>query len=607
MRQQSKDKSVSVILAMSNTTSKYKPALLAVILFTVYSFTGNTSAEKREISVTGPVISAGFTDYLSRTDPLQKKLIWVYFKDKKHSRSTSLTERSLHRRELRVSSGRIVDETDLQVCSEYLGEVSAAGAIIRNRSRWFNSVSCLADNFQIAEISRMSFVKSIEPVIRYKHSETIAEDSSIPGETFQYDGPNGLNYGPSLNQSNLINIPPGHDAGFTGDGILIASFDSGFDNLQHVCFNRIRSKGLRTYDFVNGDTIVANGSGRMGNGAHGTITLSLVAGYDPGFLVSPAFNATYLLAKTENTESETPLEEDNWLAAAEWADSLGADIITSSLGYLNFDPPYSSYTWESMNGTTALITRAADMAVSKGIVVVTSAGNSGFNSTRNTLNAPADAFNAITVGAITTSRNRASFSSVGPTIDGRIKPEIMALGVNNYTARFGEGGAGYLNSSSGTSLACPMVSGVCAMILSADKNLSPIQVKSILMNTASNSTSPNNLVGYGVVDAWSAIQLAFVTGSNNPSDFVLSQNFPNPFNPSTTFRFALRKAAEVSLILTDLRGRKIATIVDNRVYTAGVRDIRINFASYGLSSGVYFYSLIVNGEMVDTKKMALLK
>jgi serine protease AprX len=160
---------------------------------------------------------------------------------------------------------------------------------------------------------------------------------------------------------------------------VIASFDTGFDNLLHPAFDSLRARGFRSYDFVNHDTIVGNQSGQMGEGSHGTATLSLVGGYRPGNLIAPAFRSRFILAKTENTDSETPVEEDNWIAAAEWVDSLGADIITSSLGYIGMDQgSIRSYDWTWMNGDSCVITIGADMAVNKGIIVCNSAGNEGF-------------------------------------------------------------------------------------------------------------------------------------------------------------------------------------------------------------------------------------
>ena len=307
----------------------------------------------------------------------------------------------------------------------------------------------------------------------------------------------------------MINAPMAHDSGYYGQGILVANFDAGFDNLSHPVFDSIKARGLRTYDFVNHDTVVADEFGQMGQGWHGTMTLSLIAGYRPGSLISPAFRSQYILAKTENTDSETPLEEDNWLAAAEWADSLGADIITSSLGYLTMDfgSDYS-YDWTWMNGDSCLITIGADLAVNKGILICNSAGNEGSHATRNTIIAPADGDSVICVGSVNSpSKSRSSFSSVGLSVDGRIKPDVCAMGSGNKIAQTGEGNTGY-SSGSGTSFSCPMTAGACAIILSANPDLTPRQVWQILITTADSASAPSRYRGWGLINTWEAVKMA---------------------------------------------------------------------------------------------------
>jgi len=191
----------------------------------------------------------------------------------------------------------------------------------------------------------------------------------------------------------------------------------------------------------------------------------------------------------------------------EWADSLGVDVTSTSLGYLDFDPPFTSYTWEDMDGNTARITIAADYAVSLGITVVNSAGNNGFDPTHNTLGAPADGDSVITVGAVTSSGTRASFSSVGPTTDGRIKPDLMAMGSNNYYAStFGN----QYSNGGGTSFSCPLVAGVCALILQKNPALTPMEVLQLLRSTATQNNNPDNLFGWGIINALNAINLITV-------------------------------------------------------------------------------------------------
>lgn len=543
----------------------------------------------------------------------EKTLIWVFFSDKKMNSDIIeagidkyLTEKSIERRNKRVTNDVKFDESDLPLNNEYVKQVTDLGIRIRHKSKWFNSVSCYANTFEISQLSEKDFVKRIDLVKKYK-STNETSDNLIETNLQNKIHPSSsstISYGLSYSQDTIINLPPVHSLGYAGEGILIASFDAGFDNLSHNCFSNMVQNGLRTYDFVNGDTIVADGEGRMGQGFHGTLTLSLIGGFEDGYLISPAFNSKYILAKTENTESETPLEEDNWIAAAEWADSLGADIISSSLGYIDFDPPHQSYTWESMDGTTPLITRAADIAVSKGIIVVVSSGNSGNHTLHNTLNAPADGFNVITVGSVTLNRQRSAFSSVGPTVDGRIKPEVMALGSYNYCARPGSGNNGYTNSSTGTSLACPMVAGVCALILSANPNLTPAEVKEILKSTADNSASPNNKNGWGIINSLSALERALDIKQNTPDSYQLLQNYPNPFNPETNIYYELNVNRFVSIKVFDILGKEVTTLV-NQNQNSGSYNVK--FSSTGISSGIYFYSLFINGSHIDSKKMVVIK
>ncbi|CAF3846988.1 unnamed protein product, partial [Rotaria sp. Silwood1] len=275
-----------------------------------------------------------------------------------------------------------------------------------------------------------------------------------------------MSYGQSSTQMTLINAVTAQDSGYNGKGVVIAVFDAGFDNLNHPCFDSIRSRGFRTKDFVNGDTNVANGG--AGTGEHGTMTLSLIGGYSPGNIISPAYRSRFLLAKTENTDSETPAEEDNWIAAIQWADGLGADVISSSLGYIAMDPGSShTYDWTWMNGDSTVITKGANHAADIGICVVNSAGNEGFNATHNTLGAPSDGKKVICVGSVGSDKKRSSFSSVGLTTLGAIKPDICALGSGNYVAQpsYGSGTPTGYTTGSGTSFSCPMTAGVCAMLL----------------------------------------------------------------------------------------------------------------------------------------------
>jgi subtilisin family serine protease len=309
-----------------------------------------------------------------------------------------------------------------------------------------------------------------------------------------------LDYGDSLGQLQQIQVPALHAQGLDGSGVVVAVFDAGFDNLGHEAF--ATTQVLAWHDFVNGDDDVANGADH-GEGSHGTNTLSVLGGYRPGQLVGPAYRASFLLAKTENTDSETPVEEDNWAAAAEWAEALGADVISTSLGYLGYDAPFTSLTWADMNGRTAISTLAAEKAAERGVVVVVSAGNEGYDAGHNTLGAPADGLRVLTAGAVDATGVRTSFSSVGPTSDLRIKPDVAAQG-SGVLAAGSYGPASYVRVS-GTSFSCPLTAGAVALLLQAHPGYTVDQVLSVMRSTASQAAQPDNLLGWGIVNAAAAV------------------------------------------------------------------------------------------------------
>jgi hypothetical protein len=445
--------------------------------------------------------------------------VWVFFEDK----GDNLTEyysnpllvvskKSLERREKLKTFEKGIDYVDLPVNKEYIDELKLLGVRIINKSRWFNAVSCEINISQINLISKLDFVKRIEPVDRYKSIKKVEVNSE--SDAFTETKPKGsysYNYGASFTQLQQINVPAVHDLGYKGQGVVVGVLDAGFNNLPHEVFANMDI--IAMYDFVNNDPDVGDGND-MGDGSHGTQTLSTIGGFKEGKLIGPAFASTYILAKTENTESETPIEEDNWIAAIEWMDSIGVDVTSTSLGYIDFDSPYVSYSWQSMNGNTCRITIAADLAVGRGIVVVNSAGNEGYNSSHNTLGAPADGDSVIAVGAVTSTGDRSSFSSVGPTVDGRIKPDVMAMG-SSVTVASTYNTTGY-TTSSGTSFSGPLAGGVASLILCAMPNLTPMQVRDAMRNTASNSNSPNNEYGWGILNALEAINYFRVQIEHTP-------------------------------------------------------------------------------------------
>lgn len=449
-----------------------------------------------------------------------KVLVWVFFTDKgtslqKYYQSplSVVSEASLKRRAKVMDKKALIEFSDLPVNDGYVEKLQQLGFEVLQKTKWLNGVAGYVTKANVSNLYKLPFVNSMDIVHRYKKSpdpkpeglSNKVEDQNNPEQVYSY------NYGTSLTQNQQINVPALHDLGIRGQGIKIAVLDAGFNNLAHQCFATMNIAGK--WNFPGNDTLI-----NVSSGTHGTMTLSTIGGFKEGSLIGPAFQSTYYLARTEVTTSETPIEEVYWVAGAEWADSLGADVISSSLGYIDFDYPYTSYTWQSMNGRTCVSTLGAVMAMRKGIVVVNSAGNEYDNATHNTLGAPSDADSIVTAGAVTSSGVRVSFSSVGPTVDGRIKPDVMAMGSSVRVASTSTT-TGY-TTADGTSFSCPLSAGVAALVLCKNPNLTPFQVLTAMRNTASRSNNPDKYYGWGIINALNAanywplpVELVSFTGS----------------------------------------------------------------------------------------------
>jgi len=582
-----------------------KLAGIAIVLFAGILF-AQSSVEK---------FTPHLDDVIRNANQNEELLVWIFFSDKGDDAqnylskpSTVVSEKSLKRRAKVLSEGRLISQTDLPVNQNYINQIQSLGFQLKQKTKWFNGVSGWATKSELAQFANMPFVKQLDIVYKFKKDKSEEEIiKDFPGEiNHNLSKPletHSFNYGQSYTQLNQITVPQVHDLGYTGAGITVCMMDAGFDLwTTHQVFNSMNV--IATWDFVNGDPDVEDGSD-MGSGSHGTSTLSLIGGFYEGQLIGPAFGADFILAKTENTDSETPIEEDNWIAAMEWADSIGVDVTSTSLGYIGFDPPYQSYTWQDMDGNTCRITNGADYAVSLGIFVVNSAGNEGYDPNHNTLGAPADGDSVIAIGSVNSSGDRSGFSSVGPSVDGRIKPDLMAMGSSDYVA-CNSSSTCYSSWGSGTSWSCPLAAGAATLLLQVSPNLTPMQLATVLKNTASLSTSPNNQMGWGIINTYAALQ-SLLTDVNNttdtPEDFYLLQNYPNPFNPSTKIRFAIPEKSQVKLALYDILGRELATILDEEI-NPGIKEVELNGSN--LSSGIYLVKMITNSYQ-QTIKITLLK
>jgi hypothetical protein len=410
----------------------------------------------------------------------------------------NLTERAVERRK-KTMGDEIITYEDLPLREDYINELKFKGIEIVHKLTWFNAVSAYLKEDQLNDIKNLSFVKKVEPVKVFKskkqeNSGTILQKGSSPNT--------GLDYGNSFGQLELCDIPIVHSRGITGEGVILGLLDTGFDWNDHEAL--INVNVIDEYDFVFNDTITADEpEDAPGQHNHGTSVMSEVAGFMNGTLIGASFSSSFLLAKTEYVPTETHVEEDNYAAALIWMENLGVDATSSSLGYSEFDPGQTSYTYADMDGQTTIVTIACELAFERGIVTITSAGNEG-NSPWFYITAPADGFNTIAVGAVNSSNSVASFSSHGPTYDGRIKPDILTQGVGVYAAS-ASGFTSYTSSFGGTSAAAPLALGIAGLLLSAHPHLINVQVRDILQKTSDNYISPNNTRGYGLASAQNAI------------------------------------------------------------------------------------------------------
>lgn len=404
----------------------------------------------------------------------------------------AISQKSLEKKLLR---GVKIDKTDYGIKPEVIAGISMIPQTkILGKSRWFSSVlveSYLPEDLLIQELFALLGVEGFQRLstnstplqnekLKLKHSATF-KNKVLFTDDF---------YGESFFQNNLLEIPFLHREGFAGLGIDIGVFDSGFEITDTLAMFQTliqERRILASFDFVE------NPPNIFRSHFHGTAVLSTMAGYIPGAYVGTAFASNYYLFRTEDVRSESILEEWNWTFAAEKADSLGLDIITASLAYSEFDDVSTSYTPAMMDGKTAIVSQAAKKAFDKGILVVNSAGNYGDRPWR-IIAAPADAEGLIAVGALNTSGQLASFSSVGPSADGRIKPDCCAIGEGTKTAGF----SNEIYALSGTSFSAPTVAGGLASLWSAFPSLSNQQMRKALLESATNATNPDNFCGYGV-------------------------------------------------------------------------------------------------------------
>lgn len=445
----------------------------------------------------------------------------VLLKDKTNSPysvSSPLVYLSQKAIDRRFKQGITVKNSDLPPNPAYISSIQQTGATVIYKSRWMNAVLVEATESQKNAILALSSVKGIE----FNRPLKQARQTSVK-DKFAVENTESLNYGDATAQIQLLGADVMHNQGFHGEGMLVALLDDGFLNVNtSACLQHLvqQNKIVKVYDFVDNDNTV------FSQGGHGTAVLSTMAGYIDNQMISPAFGASVALFRTEDNPTETPLEEANWLFAAEMADSLGADIISSSLGYSTFDNSADNYTPAMMDGKTALSTRAADLAAERGIVVVISAGNSG-GSSWQIITAPADADSVLAIGAVTRTGDYASFSSRGNSADGRVKPDIVAVGSGTALCNT----SGFAATSNGTSFSAPLVAGLVAGFWQANPHLTAQEVTRCIRKSGHQFASPTIQLGYGYANFSRASMVAQNEFSISPiepnADLVSIKTFPS--------------------------------------------------------------------------------
>jgi serine protease AprX len=507
---------------------------------------------------------------------------WVYFIDKPDSNTffnnplSELSQRALDRR---TTQKITLDSKDVPINQLYINQISSAiGITVMAKSKWLN---CVHVRGLQSDINALKSLTSVVDYIQFANkslnvvSKKIYSDKTKPVNKVLATQVN-YNYGNSLNQIQMLKGDLLHQQNYTGSGIIIAVMDGGFPGVNSAQpFQRLRDNKqiLGGYDYVNKSTDFYTGI------SHGTSVLSLMGGFKDNLLIGTAPDAQYYLFITEDGLNENPVEESNWVEAAEEADRLGVDIITTSLGYTTFDNTNYDYTYSDMNGTKTFISKGLDVAFSRGIVCVVSAGNDG-NKPWQYISAPADAIHSLTIGAVKSDKSYALFSSQGPTSDKRVKPDVMAQGQNPYVS---DAAGNITNTGNGTSYSCPIIAGMVACLWQAYPNKTNQEIKQLIIQSADKYSNPDFFYGYGIPDFSLALANGLSVNSFSKSDFTI---YPNP--TSDVIFVGLPDGFEVgNTIIYSVLGQKVL----EKKTTKQNPFISLKF----LNKGTYLYKIESNG------------
>jgi len=508
----------------------------------------------------------------------------VYFTDKDNTPfsidqpADFLSQRAIERRS---NQGIDITVQDLPVDPAYISEIQELGDLeIIYSLKWFN-----ASLIETTDPQVLDAIESMENVDRLEVSTWLEGQDELPElQRYTFQSKTGEEYGPSLNQIDMINGLPLHEDGFTGEGLWVGVFDGGFlfTNTAAALSDLYNSERLlHKQNFVDGNEDVYIRS------THGTRVLSTMAGFIQDSLIGTGYGASYGLFITEDVTEERRIEESNWVRAAEYADSAGYDIINTSLGYTVFDVIEDTYTYADMDGETTLITRGSDIAASKGMLIVSSAGNSG-NSDWYYISAPADGDSVLAVGAVNPEAASASFSSRGPSFDGRVKPNVCAQGGPAVFTDLGDG----IATGNGTSFSSPIIAGMAASLWQAYPQAATAwQIHQSIEQSANLYANPNDSLGYGIPDFEMARNLldAILSTSDVERENSLVV-FPNPVSLNQVLNIELPReySGELNLRIFSISGKiQFARVINS----SGISLYSLNLNSSALSAGIYILEL----------------
>lgn len=528
----------------------------------------------------------------------------VFFTDKNNSPfslSSPLSFLSQRAIDRRINQNITLNQSDLPVNPQYLAGVAGTGASVMRASKWFNAAIIETTNPSVlTAINQLPYVINVQNVSKPQPNpdrntkfDNLVYDVNPSAEALRVQGTQSLNYGNSFIQTNMLGLVSLHNQGYTGSGKLIAVLDAGFlDVPLMTCFDsiRINNQIKTTWDFVDNESDVYDDHN------HGSSVLSCMAANVPDTLIGTAPHADYILLRTEDVNSEYIIEEYNWSIGAEFADSAGADMINSSLGYTEFNDPSQNHVYADMNGDNNPVTIAADWAAQKGILVINSAGNEG-GSPWNYISAPADADSILAVGAVDFSGAYAGFSGNGPSFDNRVKPDVAAQGQNTWL--YSPFSGNQPTQGNGTSFSGPVMCGAVACLWQAWSQKSNMEIIQVVKRSAHQYSAPDTLLGYGIPNLALANSLLSLGDINVPANTALHV-FPNPaaINETIQLIYFAQNSTQATLTIYDVCGKMVLQQEWNTMQGA-LNKFEL---SANLSKGCYFIE-VNDGNSSAIKKL----